>query len=369
MNDQEFKQADTSAAQNKSVNRITRESWILDVFPEWGTWLNEEIEQTEVKPHTLAMWWLGVVGIYFKTPGGANLMVDAWVSRGRHTHTTNGGVEDDDYQMTRMSGSKMMWPYLKHCPCVFDPFAFHDIDAVLSTHFHGDHIDPYVAAAIVQNCPKAKFIGPEYCKRIWMSWDVPEDRIVVVRPGDKLKIKDMEIHALESFDRTILVTAPPLGSLKGKIIDMDERAVNFVFKTDDVTVYHSGDSHYSNYYGKHGKDYDIDVAFASFGSNPVGITDKLGASDVCRMAEALNCKVMIPIHYDLWTTMMGDPHEIEMLWEAQKYRFQYQWKPFIWDVGGKFVYPDDKDKRQYMYDRGCQDRFTMEPNLPFTSIL
>ncbi len=27
------------------VNEITRESWILNTFPEWGTWLNEEIEK------------------------------------------------------------------------------------------------------------------------------------------------------------------------------------------------------------------------------------------------------------------------------------------------------------------------------------
>lgn len=34
------------------VNEITRESWILSTFPEWGTWLNEEIEQTVVEPNT-----------------------------------------------------------------------------------------------------------------------------------------------------------------------------------------------------------------------------------------------------------------------------------------------------------------------------
>ncbi len=26
------------------VTEITRESWIMSTFPEWGTWLNEEIE-------------------------------------------------------------------------------------------------------------------------------------------------------------------------------------------------------------------------------------------------------------------------------------------------------------------------------------
>jgi len=45
------------------VNKITRESWILSTFPEWGTWLNEEIEQEVVPEGNFAMWWLGCVGI------------------------------------------------------------------------------------------------------------------------------------------------------------------------------------------------------------------------------------------------------------------------------------------------------------------
>ena len=43
---------------------VTKESWILSTFPEWGTWLNEEIEREEVKPGTFAMWWLGCTGIW-----------------------------------------------------------------------------------------------------------------------------------------------------------------------------------------------------------------------------------------------------------------------------------------------------------------
>ena len=41
----------------------------------------------------------------------------------------------------------------------------------------------------------------------------------------------------------------------------------------------------------------------------------------------------------------------------------------IWDVGGKFVYPNDKDLEQYHYRRGFEDCFTDEPNVPFRSIL
>lgn len=50
------------------VNEITRESWILSTFPEWGTWLNEEIENEVVPEGNFAMWWLGCVGVWIKTP-------------------------------------------------------------------------------------------------------------------------------------------------------------------------------------------------------------------------------------------------------------------------------------------------------------
>ena len=32
-----------------NVNDVTREKWVLSTFPEWGTWLNEEIAETTVK--------------------------------------------------------------------------------------------------------------------------------------------------------------------------------------------------------------------------------------------------------------------------------------------------------------------------------
>lgn len=41
---------------------------------------------------------------------------------------------------------------------------------------------------------------------------VPEERIIIVKPGDVVKLKDVEIHALDSFDRTCLVTLPVEGA-------------------------------------------------------------------------------------------------------------------------------------------------------------
>ena len=59
--------------------------------------------------------------------------------------------------------------------------------------------------------------------------------------------------------------------------------------------------------------------------------------DILRMAEALGTKVVIPFHHDVWTNFKADPLEILMLWNYKKNVLQYGFKPFIWDVGGKFT--------------------------------
>lgn len=350
------------------IEEVTRESWIMNTFPEWGTWLNEEIESMEVKNGTFAMWWLGCTGIWLKTENATNLLIDLWCSTGKRTH--GNGLMKKGHQHQKMIGCLKMQPNLRNVPCVIDPFAIEHLDALLATHDHSDHMDVNVAAAVVRNCPKALFVGPENCVKIWEKWGVPEERLVTVRPGDKIKIKDIEIEAVESFDRTELVTAPAEEVLKGKMpLDMDVRAVNYIIKMPGGTVYHSGDSHYSNYFAKHGNEHEIDVALGSFGENPRGMTDKLTASDILRMAECLKTKVIIPIHHDIWTNFKADPNEILVLWQMRKHRLQYTFKPFIWEVGGKFIWPQDKDKVQYMYDRGFDDCFTIEPDLPYISML
>ncbi len=351
------------------IDTITRESWILANFPEWGTWLNEEIEEEVVAPGTFAMWWLGCTGLWVKSEGNTHICIDYWTKRGKSTKKNK--LMKEQHQHQRMIGCLQLQPNLRNVPCVLDPFAIRQVDAILSTHHHGDHIDENVAAAVVQNCDASvPFIGPQACVDLWVGWGVPAERCKVVKPGDVVKVKDIEIVALDSFDRTELVTAPKGVVLKDKMPqDMDTLAVNYLIKTPGGSVYHSGDSHYSNWYAKHGNDHTIDVALGSYGENPRGMTDKMTSMDILKMAECLKTKVIIPFHHDIWTNFQADPAEIRTLWEMKKDKLQYSFKPFIWQVGGKFVYPDDKDKMEYHYPRGFDDAFAIEPDLPFKALL
>ncbi|VHL79462.1 putative L-ascorbate 6-phosphate lactonase [Streptococcus pyogenes] len=221
------------------VQDITRESWILNTFPEWGTWLNEEIEQEVVPADNFAMWWLGNCGIWIKTPGGANVVMDLWSNRGKATKQVKDMVRG--HQMANMAGARKLQPNLRAQPMVIDPFMINELDYYLVSHYHSDHIDINTAAAIINN-PKlnhVKFVGPYECGEVWKNWGVPKDRIMILKPGDSFEFKDIKITAVESFDRTCLVTLPIQGAdaqdgdLAGLAItddDMARKTVNYFLK-------------------------------------------------------------------------------------------------------------------------------------------
>lgn len=45
------------------ISETTRKTWIENTFPEWGTWLVEDIKNEKVPEGNVAMWWLGCTGI------------------------------------------------------------------------------------------------------------------------------------------------------------------------------------------------------------------------------------------------------------------------------------------------------------------
>ena len=226
------------------IDEITRESWIMSTFPEWGTWLNEEIEQEVVAPGNVAMWWLGCTGIWIKTPQDCNISVDLWCGNGKRTH--GDGKMKVGHQMANMCGARMMQPNLRAIPFVIDPFEIKKVDAVLATHYHQDHMSAEYASHVIKSNLTTfdaegkeipvPFIGPKKSVELWQKWGVPADRCITVKPGDVIKIKDLEIIALDSFDRTCIVTTDSQGPDREELTgicptDMDDKAVNYLIKT------------------------------------------------------------------------------------------------------------------------------------------
>lgn len=101
------------------ISEMTRESWINSTFPEWGTWLVEDIENEVVAPGNVAMWWLGCTGVWFKTPADTNITIDLWCGNGKRTH--GDGKMKVGHQMANMCGGRAMQPNLRN-EYKFHPF-------------------------------------------------------------------------------------------------------------------------------------------------------------------------------------------------------------------------------------------------------
>ena len=84
---------------------------------------------------------------------------------------------------------------------MIDPFAIKQVDAVLATHYHQDHMSAEYAAHVIKSGMTTTnekgeevpvpFIGPKKSVELWQKWGVPADRCITVKPGDTIKIKDV----------------------------------------------------------------------------------------------------------------------------------------------------------------------------------
>jgi len=308
---------------------MDRKKWLEEVFPEWGDYLNKDIQNTKVAPKTAVFWYFGGPSWALKSRQGI-FLIDNY--SGPSLYTTY------DYCGVCRTGGAPTINWLRLNPHVIDPWVFKSLDGVFITHHHQDHCDFFTVKAALQTT-KAKFIGPAVtCERL-KGVGVPANRIIKVKPGDVVRIKDMKVQIAENFDtiatKTGFVTPKPFS----------EVAVSFNFNTEGGNVIFLGDTLYHNGYAMVGKKYKIDVAIMDMGHNAPGATDKMSPWDVYRVAEALRAKVVIPDHHDNWGNCQEDPAHLEYIVSKKA----PQIKTIVLQAGAKFVLPKDINIGRYHY--------------------
>jgi L-ascorbate 6-phosphate lactonase len=221
-----------------------------------STELWQEIRQVPVRPGTVALWWLYQAGIVVKTPGGTIVVVDPYLS----------DAVLRSYKLPR------------NVPAPIDP-AEVEVDALLATHSHEDHLDPDSITPFMSH-EKTQFIGPPMAVERVLAAGVEKERTTPAHRGDVVEIGDLSVRAVHARHMFGLEPTPD--------------AVGYVLEVGGVSLYHSGDT-----------EYDSDIiadtrgVTASFISMN-GTAGNMNAHEAAMLAWLQGARLAVPFHYGLW---------------------------------------------------------------------
>ncbi len=160
----------------------------------------------------LSAWWLGQAGFLLEAPG-VRLVVDAYLS---------------DTLAVKYRGKR--FPHVRMMPPPVEPNALRDLDLVLVTHGHTDHLDPGTVGPLAAANPGCRFVVPASCGDLAVSRGVPPDRLVAAEAFAPLDLGVARIHPLPSAHEEVALD--PAGR---------HLFLGFVIELPGATVYHPGD--------------------------------------------------------------------------------------------------------------------------------
>jgi L-ascorbate 6-phosphate lactonase len=215
-----------------------------------------EIKASPVREGTVVFWWLYQAGIVLKSPGGAIVAVDPYLS----------------------DSAIRSYNQPRNVPAPLDPEEV-ELDAVLASHSHEDHLDPDSIEQFAHHEP-TRFIGPPMATAKVVAKGVSAARTVPLRRGDRTTVGDINIRAVHARHPFAPEPVPD--------------AIGYVVDAGGVSIYHSGDTEYDSEIV--GDTYDVTAAFISIN----GTAGNMNAHEAAMLAWRQRARLAIPFHYGLW---------------------------------------------------------------------
>ena len=163
------------------------------------------------------------VGIFSKS--GTSILCDPWITDGAFI------------------GSWFHWPPLQGFE--FQELLNYDWDALYVSHLHADHFDRKFIASLVRKKPDIKVIIPNFAHpwlmRAIMNCGIAKDKIIQVKNGQSLQIKDIQVQVLtaDACNPDLCGVNVPCHQSNYKLSTIDSLAI---FSADGKRVLNANDS-------------------------------------------------------------------------------------------------------------------------------
>ena len=225
------------------------------------------MREMAVGDRQLGIWWLGGAGFVLKSATGRTVAVDPYLSDSL-----------DHYYG---------WKRLPESPIPMAPSDL-QVDVVLATHAHEDHLDPDTIPDVVRNS-HAMVAGTGMCAQLMRQWGIPEERIVQIDRGQTRTIAGIPVTAVLAHHVSPVGTQTP-------------DAVGYVLDLDGIIVYHTGDSLYHSEL-KGVRSLHPQVLLVCIN----GQYGNMNSEEAARLTVELDPEVVVPMHWGLVAENTADP--------------------------------------------------------------
>lgn len=205
-------------------------------------------------------WWLGHSAFRCESPGGLVIYIDPFL-------TDNPSTPDEHKNPD-------------------------DIDFILLTHGHGDHVGDTIDLAKKTGC---KVVAQVELSGLLKKHGLPEGQAVEFNKGGSLHYDDFSV-TLVNANHSSSYQGEYAGEAGGLIISFE----------DDICFYHMGDTNIFADLDFYRAMYEPHVVAA-----PMGDYYTMGPQEAAMCIEMLNPKIAVPIHYGTFPALTGDPKEFK----------------------------------------------------------
>jgi L-ascorbate metabolism protein UlaG (beta-lactamase superfamily) len=252
------------------------------------------------------VWWLGQSG-YLLQWNGKRVLIDPYLS--------------DSLTKKYAATDK---PHIRMSELVLKTELLKNISIVSSSHNHTDHLDAETLIPVLKNNPGITFIIPEanrsfVCERVKCEHDFP----VGLNDGKSVTVNGFTFYGIPA---------------KHNEIERDEKGnckcMGYVIEFGKYKIYHSGDTLWLDEMVDLLKPFSVDIALLPINGNKPErkVAGNLDCKEAAVLGKAINAKVVIPCHYDLFTFNTADVNEF--IREAENINQPYK----VLKGGERFTY-------------------------------
>jgi L-ascorbate 6-phosphate lactonase len=228
----------------------------------------------------VALWWLGQAGFLLRG-GGATLLLDPFLSTGHN----------------------------RLVPLPFAPEQVSDVDAVVCSHEHIDHLDGDSLPAIADASPRASFVVPAPIVSQIADLGIAAERVIGVQPDAPVELAGVTVHPVPAMHGVDMADAYSFGR---ELSDGRYRYLGYVVDAGGVRVYHAGDTLVYEGMAERLRRLAPHVALLPINgrdryreeSNIVGNMDHREAA---QLAVEIGVDLLVPMHYEMFAINLGFP--------------------------------------------------------------